>query len=44
MPIGYTECPYCNKEAEVDYEGQKQGEQFIETYNHCKKSLMFIMN
>ena len=37
MPIGYTECPFCYKDTEVDYEGMGQGEIFKQTCKHCKK-------
>ena len=40
MAIGYTECPYCYKETEIDYEGQKQGEEFKQICNHCNKEFI----
>jgi len=37
MPVGYTDCPYCYKETELDYEGQKNGDVFTATCEHCHK-------
>ena len=35
MPIGYTECPYCFNETEIDYEGEEEAELFKETCKNC---------
>jgi hypothetical protein len=35
--IDYTECPYCEKETEISYEGIEQNTDFECNCDHCNK-------
>ena len=37
MSITYADCPYCDEETEIDYEGSEDGEEFKTECSKCGK-------
>lgn len=40
MTITYSECPYCDEETEVNFEGEEEGQEFEETCDKCGKDFL----
>jgi hypothetical protein len=38
MTIGYTRCPYCDKEVEIDWDGREQGVIFTQVCTKCDET------
>ncbi len=38
--VGYADCPYCEKETEVEFEGFSEGEEFEVECDGCEKEFV----
>jgi transposase-like protein len=41
MSCHYVNCPYCDEEREIELDGQRANENYVETCDKCKKEFTY---